>query len=78
MEAMMTGEAREAGSMGEAVFEPTGDERVDAAVARLAELPGTPLPQHVEIFEDVHLRLQDTLGSADQEDSGPPVPGPRP
>ncbi|WP_245623150.1 hypothetical protein [Spirillospora albida] len=44
--------------------EPTGDPRVDAALARLGELPGRPVPEHVEIYEDVHHRLQEILASA--------------
>ncbi|MBX6766730.1 MAG: hypothetical protein IRY90_06205 [Actinomadura rubrobrunea] len=44
---------------------------------RLTELDGTPLSRHVEVFEDVHRRLQDLLASADEpEDAGPPVPRP--
>ncbi|SFQ00521.1 hypothetical protein K8Z49_07670 [Actinomadura madurae] len=50
--------------------DPTGDPRVDAAVARLGELGGRPVPEHVEIFEDVHQRLQELLASAGQ-DEGP-------
>ncbi|MFI0446465.1 hypothetical protein [Actinomadura sp. 6N118] len=56
--------------------EPTGDARVDAALAPLGELGGTQVADHVEIFEDVHQRLQELLVSADEEDSGPPVPRP--
>ncbi|WP_067465538.1 hypothetical protein [Actinomadura macra] len=48
--------------------EPTGDPRVDAALARLGDLPGRPVPEHVEVFEDIHQRLQDLLASADQDD----------
>jgi hypothetical protein len=47
--------------------DPTGDERVDAALARFAELGGAPVADHVEIFEDVQRRLQDVLVSIDQE-----------
>ncbi|MGI8336913.1 hypothetical protein ACRYCC_43820 [Actinomadura scrupuli] len=62
--------------------EPTGDERVDEAVARLAELGGAPVSRHVEIFEDVHRRLQDVLAAIDEDapgpaaPAGPPVPRP--
>jgi hypothetical protein len=45
--------------------DPTGDPRVDAAVARLAELGGRPVAEHVEIFEDVHQRLQELLAAAE-------------
>ncbi len=44
-----------------AVAEP----RVEAAVARLAELDGLAVPEHVALFEDVHRRLQDTLADID-------------
>lgn len=47
--------------------ETTGDERVDAAMARLGELDGVPTPAHPEIFQDVHRRLQDTLAGIDGE-----------
>ncbi|NKZ08980.1 hypothetical protein [Actinomadura latina] len=52
--------------------EPTGDPRVDAAVAGLGELGGRPVGEHVEIFEDVHRRLQELLASAGQDE--PPQP----
>jgi hypothetical protein len=41
--------------------ETTGDDRVDAALARLGELDETPTAAHPEIFQDVHRRLQETL-----------------
>lgn len=47
--------------------ESTGDERVDAAVARLGELDGAPTASHPEIFQDVHRRLQETLTGIDGE-----------
>ncbi|MFD0690793.1 hypothetical protein [Actinomadura fibrosa] len=57
--------------------EPTGDSRVDDAVARLADLPGRAVPDHVEIFEDVHQRLQELLASADQDEPDPAQNGPQ-
>ncbi len=54
--------------------EPTGDERVDAALSRLDELLTAPVADHVEVFEDVHRRLQDVLASVDHEEQ-PPAPG---
>lgn len=60
---------------------PTGDPRVDAVVARLDELAGLPVPAHVEVFADVHQRLQELLVSADEEGDtvaslgGTPGPG---
>ncbi|MBO2462428.1 hypothetical protein [Actinomadura violacea] len=60
--------------------EPTGDPRVDEVLARLGELPGRPVAEHVEIFADVHQRLQDLLAGAEgpSAEAGPPVPPPRP
>jgi len=50
----------------------TGEPRVDAALARLDELPGRPVTEHRAIFEDVHRRLRDVLGELDtrEHDSG--------
>ncbi|WNB86792.1 hypothetical protein [Cellulomonas sp. ATA003] len=45
---------------------PTGDTAVDAALTRLTELDGAPVPEHVAVFEAVHAALQDRL--ADVED----------
>jgi hypothetical protein len=47
--------------------ETTGDERVDAAMARLGELAGAKTAAHPEIFQDVHRRLQDALSGIDGE-----------
>ncbi|TDC06458.1 hypothetical protein [Actinomadura bangladeshensis] len=58
--------------------EPTGDPRVDAAVAPLAGLGGRPVQEHVEIFEDVHRRLQELLASAGQDEPAQPPQPPRP
>ncbi len=41
---------------------PTGDDRVDAAVAGLSRLPGAPAEEHVAVLEEVHGRLRDILG----------------
>lgn len=60
-----------------AAADPTGDERVDAALARLDELARTAVAEHVEIFDDVRHRLQDVLTSIDQDGPRPPAP-PRP
>ena len=55
--------------------DPTGDPRVDEAVARLGELGERPVPGHVEIFEDVHRRLQEILATADLPDTEQTVTG---
>ncbi|HEU5386478.1 MAG TPA: hypothetical protein VFV73_11300 [Streptosporangiaceae bacterium] len=41
---------------------PTGDDRVDAALAGLGRLPGAPVDDHVAVLEEVHGRLRDILG----------------
>ncbi len=43
-------------------FPPTGDDRVDEAVAGLNRLPGRPADEHVAVLEEVHGRLRDILG----------------
>ncbi len=45
---------------------PTGDDRVDAAVAGLGRLPGTPAEEHVAVLEEVHGRLRDILGELNE------------
>jgi len=49
---------------------PTGDDRVDAAMARLNRLPGTPPDEHVAVLEEVHGRLRDILGQLSPGESG--------
>jgi len=48
---------------------PTGDDRVDAAVAGLNRLAGAPAEEHVAVLEEVHGRLRDILGEVNE---GPP------
>ncbi|MEU7000696.1 hypothetical protein [Nonomuraea sp. NPDC046570] len=45
--------------------EETGDERVDAVVARLAGLGALPVNEHVAVFDDAFAGLEETLGSVD-------------
>ena len=45
---------------------PTGDDRVDAAVAGLSHLPGAPAEEHVAVLEEVHGRLRDILGEVNE------------
>jgi hypothetical protein len=52
----------EAGSL----LPPTGDERVDDAVAGLSRLPGLPADEHVAVLEEVHGRLRDILGELNE------------
>lgn len=41
---------------------PTGDDRVDAALAGLGRLQGAPADDHVAVLEEVHGQLRDILG----------------
>jgi hypothetical protein len=41
---------------------PTGDDRVDSAVAGLSRLPDLPVDEHVTVLEEVHGKLRDILG----------------
>ena len=45
---------------------PTGDDRVDAAVAGLSRLTGAPAEEHVAVLEEVHGRLRDILGEVNE------------
>lgn len=55
---------------------PTGDQRVDLALARLPELDQLATAEHVAVYEEVHRTLQEALGAAG---SGAGAPGgPRP
>jgi hypothetical protein len=45
----------------------TGNARVDAATARLAELDDLPTEQHADVFEDVQRRLHEALADLDDE-----------
>ncbi len=42
-------------------IEATGDASVDAAMQRLADVNEMPVAEHLEVFDDVHRRLQDVL-----------------
>ncbi len=57
----------------------TGEPRVDAALARLDELPDLPVTEHRAVFEHVHRSLTDVLGELDAGDDARhrgPRPGP--
>jgi hypothetical protein len=45
---------------------PTGDDRVDSAVAGLSRLAGAPAEEHVAVLEEVHGRLRDILGEVNE------------
>jgi hypothetical protein len=53
---------------------PTGDDRVDAAVAGLRRLPGTPVDEHVAVLEEVHGQLRDILGELNESPDRPQEP----
>ena len=50
---------------------PTGDDRVDAAVAGLSRLRGTPADEHVAALEEVHGQLRDILGEVNEGQDRP-------
>ncbi|MBI0300822.1 hypothetical protein JBE04_41855 [Streptomyces sp. PRKS01-29] len=56
---------------------PTGVAEVDARLARLADADHLGTSGHLEVYEDVHQGLRDTLTALDRR-PGPPPPGPRP
>jgi hypothetical protein len=64
--------APEAAMAGAGPGRGTGEPRVDAALRLLDRLPGLPVSEHPELFEQVHAQLTDVLGELD---SGP-APGP--
>jgi len=45
----------------------TGVAAADSAADRLDELEDAPLEEHVEIYEDVHRRLQEGLADLDEQ-----------
>jgi hypothetical protein len=49
----------------------TGEPRVDAALRLLDRLPGLPVSEHPELFEQVHAQLTDVLGELDSGPAGP-------
>ncbi|OII70477.1 hypothetical protein, partial [Streptomyces sp. CC77] len=53
---------------------PTGHPRVDAALERLGDVDHLPAEGHLEVYEDVHRGLRDTLTALDapQPHPGPP------
>jgi hypothetical protein len=56
---------------------PTGDERVDSALAGLNSLPGRPPEEHVAVLEEVHGRLRDILGELGETPETPEGREPR-
>ncbi|MGP3967567.1 hypothetical protein [Streptomyces sp. 6N223] len=58
--------------------QPTGHAGVDAQLARLADTDRLPVAEHLEVYEDAHRALRDTLTTLDQPRPGPPSPVPSP
>lgn len=52
--------------------EGTGEDRVDAALQRLAGLGDLPLAAQVTVFDDVHRLLQDALTGNEPGGAGDP------
>ena len=50
--------------MGQDVSVSTGDARVDEALARLTDLDGAPVREHLHVLEAVHEALQGQIGRA--------------
>jgi hypothetical protein len=46
--------------------EPTGVPAADAAARRLADIDDAPVDEHVDIYDDVHRRLQEGLADLDE------------
>lgn len=42
-------------------IETSGDAKVDAAMERLRDTSELPVSEHLEVYDDVHRRLQDVL-----------------
>ncbi len=49
---------------------PTGELRVDAALKLLDRLPGLPVSEHPDLFEQVHAQLSEVLGELDSGPAG--------
>ncbi|GAA1691596.1 hypothetical protein GCM10009733_104670 [Nonomuraea maheshkhaliensis] len=58
--------------------EETGDERVDAIVARLGGLGELPVSEHVALFDEAFSGLESTLAAVDEPTAGRPSPDGRP
>ncbi|MFF7654080.1 hypothetical protein ACFZCY_30330 [Streptomyces sp. NPDC007983] len=52
---------------------PTGVPDVDTRLDRLADADDLPVSGHLEVYEDVHRGLRDTLTALDRR-PGPPAP----
>lgn len=50
------------------VFEPSGNSRIDDAMARLSRLDEVPVDAHPEIFDEIHTGLRDALANAGRDE----------
>ncbi|RNG34377.1 hypothetical protein EEJ42_05555 [Streptomyces botrytidirepellens] len=57
---------------------PTGVPDVDARLDRLADADDLPVSSHLEVYEDVHRGLRDTLTALDRRPGPPAPPAPSP
>ncbi|WP_434350902.1 hypothetical protein [Streptomyces sp. NBC_01243] len=57
---------------------PTGNAGVDAGLERLADAGHLPADGHIEVYEDVHRGLRETLTALDAGPAPAPVPAPMP
>ncbi|MFJ2744038.1 hypothetical protein ACIO3O_30800 [Streptomyces sp. NPDC087440] len=57
----------------EVVRTPTGHPEVDARLERLADVDHLTADGHIEVYEDVHRGLRETLTALDAR-PGPPAP----
>jgi hypothetical protein len=64
-------EIRAPGAAVESQVPATGQPRVDAALRLLDRLPGLPVSEHSELFEQVHAQLSEVLGELDSGAAGP-------
>lgn len=55
-------------------LEPTGHQPVDARLRRLQDADGIGVAGHLEVYEEVHRGLRDTLGALDRADAAPATP----
>lgn len=53
----------------------TGHAPVDSQLRRLEDADHLAVSGHLEVYEDVHRGLRDTLTALDRPAPGPPVPG---
>lgn len=58
------------------VNESTGDQLVDSAVARLAQLDDLEVDEHGQIYDEIHASLNDVLNESQPSLALSPLPSP--